>query len=171
MEGKMEEKINISGGIRLTWREWKRIQLLKELDIQVCEFCQRINLLNLGWKPWKQIGCQSHGRKHVLCWQLCLKAARSIVGCELYELGREIKQEAPVKPNQTYDKCACYSCGKELKGASKKGVIKHRNDPKFWGIESEFKILCLECIGKKFWLRMKAGKRKTYHKYLRRGYE
>jgi len=119
--------------------------------------------------PWKEVGCQSCERKHVLCRKLCLKVARSIVGCELYELGKEIKQ-GTVKPNRAYDWCACYLCGKELKGASKKGVIKHRNSPSFWGIKSEFKILCLECIGRKFYSRMEAGKRKTYGKYLRRGY-
>jgi hypothetical protein len=31
--------------------------------------------------------------------------------------------------------------------------------------------LCLECIGRKFLWRMEAGKRKTWRKYLRRGYE
>ncbi len=127
----MGEKISISRGVKLTWREWQRIQLLKELDIQVCKFCDRLNILNLGWKSFKEVGCQSCEGKHVLCWQLCLKAAKSIVGCEIYELGREIETEKPVKPNQTYDKCVCYGCGKELKGASKKGVIKNRNDPKF----------------------------------------
>lgn len=165
----MDFRIRVGGGVKLTQREWKRIQLLKELDIQVCEFCQRVNLLNLGWRPWKQLGCQSHGGKHVLCWQLCLKVARSIIGCELCELGREIKQEA-IKPNRPYDWCNCYGCGKELKGAGKTGKIKNRNDPKFWGIESEFKILCLECMGKKFLWRMERGKRKTYRKYMRRGY-
>jgi len=48
------------------------------------------------------MGCQSHREKHVLCWQMCLKAARVIIGCELYELGKEIKPEA-VKPNRPYD--------------------------------------------------------------------
>ena len=165
----MNGKISVSGGIRLSWSERQRLKPLKELDIQVCEFCQRLNILNLGWRPWKQVGCQSCERKHILCWRLCLKVARSIVGCEIYELGKEERQEA-VKPNRPYDWCNCYSCGKELKGASKKGTIKNRNSPKFWGIESEFKILCLECMGRKFLWRMKAGKRKTYRKYLKRDY-
>ena len=99
----MDFKISIGGGTKLTGKEWARIKPLKELDIQVCEFCQRVNLLNLGWKPWKQMGCQSHGEKHVLCWQMCLKAARVIISCELYELGKEIKPEKPVKPNRPYD--------------------------------------------------------------------
>ncbi len=166
----MDFRIRVGGGVKLTQREWKRIKLLKELDIQVCKFCQRINLLNLGWKSFKEVGCQSCEKKHVLCWQLCLKAAKNIVGCEIYELGKEIKPEA-TKPNRAYDWCNCYGCGKELKGAGKTGKIKNRNDPKFWGIDSEFKILCLECMGRKFWWRMKAGKRKTWKKYVKRGYE
>jgi len=165
----MDGKIRVGGGIRLSWQEGQRLKPLKELDIQVCEFCQKVNLLNLGRLPWKQVGCQFHEKEHVLCRKLCLKVARRIVGCEIYELGKEIKQEA-VKPNRAYDWCACYLCGKELKGASKKGVIKHRNNPIFWGISTEYRILCLECIGKKFYRRMEAGKRKTWRKYLGRGY-
>jgi hypothetical protein len=126
----MDFRIRVGGGVKLTRREWQRLKPLKELDIQVCEFCDRLNILNLGWKPFKEVGCQSCERKHILCVKLCLKAARSIVGCEIYELGKEIREEA-VKPNQAYDKCSCYSCGKELSAASKKGVIKHRNDPSF----------------------------------------
>ncbi|CAI2190533.1 3117_t:CDS:2, partial [Funneliformis geosporum] len=38
-----------------------------------------------------------------------------------------------VKPNKPYDWAGCYWCGKELKGASKKGVVKNRNNPQFWG--------------------------------------
>ena len=165
----MERKMRVGGGIRLSWQEWERLKPLKELDIQVCEFCQKVNLLNLGWLPWKEVGCQSCEKKHILCRKLCLKVARSIVGYELYELGKEIKQGA-VKPNRAYDWCACYSCGKELKGASKKGVIKHRNSPSFWGIKSEFKILCLECIGRKFYRKMVDWQQKKFREYLRRSY-
>src|SRR5438552_18741876 len=105
----MDVRIRVGGGVKLTRREWKRIQLLKELDIQVCEFCQRLNIHNLGWKSFKEVGCQSCEGKHVLCRQLCLKAASSIVGCEIYELGREIKQEA-VNTNKANDLCTCYGC-------------------------------------------------------------
>jgi hypothetical protein len=64
----------------------------------------------------------------------------------------------------------CYVCSKELKGASKKGVIKNRNNPSFWGIKSIYKIMCLECLGRKFYNRLSVGKRKTFRKYLKRGY-
>jgi len=75
-----------------------------------------------------------------------------------------------VPSNKVYDGCACYLCGKELAGASKKSVIKNRNNPSFWGIESKWKILCLGCIGKKFYRRLNSSKRKTFNKYLKRGY-
>jgi hypothetical protein len=31
--------------------------------------------------------------------------------------------------------------------------------------------MCLGCIGKKFYNRLSAGKRKTFRKYVKRGYE
>ena len=74
-----------------------------------------------------------------------------------------------VPPNRPYDWASCYLCGKELKGASKKGVIKNRNNPGFWGIKSEWKILCLSCMGK-FYDKMSGEKKKTWRKYVRRGY-
>jgi len=92
------------------------------------------------------------------------------LGCELVRK-RSKRTGEPVKPNKPYYLCTCYGCGKELKGAGKHGVVKNRNNPGFWGISSVYKILCLECMGEKYYERMKAGKRKTWRKYLRRGYE
>lgn len=106
----------------------------------------------------------------MLCPSLCWKVAERIVGCDLYRAEEEPKLEPP-QPNRPYDWASCYLCGKELRGASKKGVIKHRNDPKFWGIKSEWKIMCLECIGKRFYNRMVDWQRKKFREYRRRGYE
>jgi len=64
----------------------------------------------------------------------------------------------------------CESCDKTIEVASKKRVVKNRNDPRFWGVESEFKILCLRCIGKKFYKRMVDWQRKKFREYVRRGY-
>ena len=80
-------------------------------------------------------------------------------------MGREV-----IPPNRPYDWANCYLCGKELRGAGKTGKIKNRNNPSFWGVESEWKILCLKCIRKKFYNRLEAGKRKTFNKYVKRGY-
>ena len=73
--------------------------------------------------------------------------SRNILGCELTRK-RTKRSEEPIKPNRPYDWASCYLCSRELKGASKKGVIKNRNNPSFWGIGSNYKILCLVCIGK-----------------------
>jgi hypothetical protein len=62
-------------------------------------------------------------------------------------------------------------CSKELAGAGKTGKIKNRNNPSFWGIKSEFKILCLGCLGKRFYGKLEPSKRKTFNKYVKRGYE
>jgi len=92
------------------------------------------------------------------------------LGCELVRK-RSKRTEEPAKSNLPYNWAGCYGCGKELKGAGKHGIIKNRNNPGFWGISSVYKILCLECMGEKFYARMKAGKRKSFRKYLRRGYD
>lgn len=65
----------------------------------------------------------------------------------------------------------CERCEKRIESAGHHGVVKNRNEVKFWGVESEWKVLCLECIGKKYYQKLSGSKRKTYGKYLKRGYE
>jgi hypothetical protein len=155
--------------VKISQKENQKLIGLKELDIQQCSFCHQITLLNLGWGAFKKVLCQACQEEHVLCLKLCLGVARNILGCDLYVEFKQVGREV-VKPNRDYDKCACYCCGKELRGAGKKGVVKNRNNPSFWGIKSEWKILCLKCVGRKYLSQLSGSKRKTYQKYLRRGY-
>lgn len=157
--------------MEITRTEFNRIKHLKFLDIQLCDFCHRLNILNLGWKPFGKFYCRLHKAEYVVCWEMCYKVCLNIWGCELYKEVPRVRGVEPVKPNKVYDKCACYLCGKELVAASKKSVIKNRNNPSFWGIRTEFKVLCLGCLGKKFYKKLSGSKRKTYQKYLKRGYE
>ena len=154
---------------KISWEENQRIKDLKELDLEICEF-GHLNILNLGWKVWGKWLCRKCEREHVLCPKLCLLVSRNVIGCELTRK-RTKRKEEPVKPNRPYDLTNCYLCFKELKGASKKSVVKNRNNPNFWGVSSNYKILCLECIGKEFYNRLSSSKRKTWRKYLKRGYE
>jgi len=154
--------------MRISWEEYQRIKSLKELDLEICDY-GHLNILNLGWEVWRKWYCNKCERERVLCPELCLPVSRNI-GCEL--MRRRVKRsEEPVKPNRPYDLASCYLCFKELKGAGKHGVIKNRNNPKFWGISSVYKILCLECVERKFYNRLKSSKKKTWRKYLKRGYE
>ena len=153
--------------MRISQEEYQRIKGLKELDLEICDY-KHVNILNLGWEVWGKWFCRKHEEEHVLCKELCLPVSRNI-GCELLRK-RNKRTEEPIKPNQPYYLCSCYGCGKELKGAGKHGVVKNRNNPGFWGVSSSYKILCLKCMGRKFYQRMKAGKRKTWRKYLGRGY-
>ena len=154
---------------KITWSEYQKIKNIKRLDLEICDY-RHVNILKLGWEPWGKWYCDKHEKEHVLCKELCLPVSRNIIGCELVRK-RVKRTETKIKPNKAYDLANCYDCGKELKGASKKGVIKNRNNPNFWGIGSSYKILCLECIGKRFYNRLSAGKRRTFRKYLGRGYE
>lgn len=153
---------------RLTWEECQRIKDLKVLDLELCDY-GHLNILNLGWESWGKWSCSKCEKEHVLCSNLCLPVSKNVIGCELVRKRTKRAKEL-VKPNRTYDLASCYLCSKELKGAGKHGAIKNRNNPKFWGVSSAYKILCLECMGKKFYKRLSLSKRKTYRRYLKRGY-
>lgn len=154
---------------RLSWEEYQRIKDIKILDLELCDY-GHLNILNLGWEPWGKWHCNKHEKEHVLCPELCLPVSRNIIGCELVRK-RTKRSGEPVKPNRPYDWASCYLCSKELRGAGKTRKIKNRNNPNFWGIGSVYKILCLRCIGKEFYNRLSSGKKKSYRKYLKRGYE
>ena len=64
---------------------------------------------------------------------------------------------------------SCERCERLIDGAGHHRVIKNRNNPGFWGVKSEWKILCLGCMGK-FYEEMSGEKKKTWRKYVRRGY-
>lgn len=153
---------------KLTWKEYQRIKDIKILDLEICDY-KHVNILNLGWEIWGKWYCKKHEKEHVLCPNLCLPLSRNILRCELIRK-RTKKTEEPVKPNKPYYLTNCYLCFKELKGAGKHGVVKNRNDPKFWGVSSSYKILCLKCMGKEFYNRLSSSKKKTWRKYLKRGY-
>ena len=154
--------------MRISWEEYGRIKDIKQLDLEICDY-GHVNILNLGWEAWGKWFCGKHEREHVLCPELCLKVALNILGCELVRKRTKKPEEKP-KPNRPYYLTNCYLCFKELKGAGKHGVVKNRNNPGFWGIGSSYKILCLECVGRKFYDRLKSSKKKTWRKYLGRGY-
>jgi len=156
---------------KLNWAEYQKIKGIKTLDLEICSYCSRLNILNLGWKTFGKWFCEKEQKEHVLCWELCYKVCLKILGCELVrKRERKAEKEQIVTVNQQYYKSSCYLCQKELAGAGKHGVIKNRNNPSFWGIKSEFKIMCLKCLGKRFYGKMEKGKQKTFNKYVKRGY-
>jgi len=156
--------------MKISRAEFERLNELKEIDIQQCSFCQKTNLLNLGWEPFPKLLCQACQVEHVLCPELCLPVARNILGCDLYVALPKVRPIKLVETNQPYDKCNCYLCFKELAGAGKTGIIKNRNNPSFWGVESEWKILCLKCLGKRYLNQLSKSKQRTFNKYVKRGY-
>jgi hypothetical protein len=157
--------------VRISQEEHQRIRDLKELDIQQCSYCQKITILNLGWKTFGKFNCRKHEQTHILCWELCHKVCLNILGCELSKKKEKSKKkEQGVSVNQEYYQASCYLCSKKLKGAGKHSIIKNRNNPGFWGISSVYKILCLGCVGKRFYGRMVGWQRKKFRKYVQRGY-
>jgi hypothetical protein len=45
-----------------------------------------------------------------------------------------------------YGYTCCGKCEARIEGAGKHGIIKNRNDPKFWGLKVEEKVLCGSCL-------------------------
>ena len=94
---------------------------------------------------------------------------------EMEEKLKKCKCEVSNKPRTphydwaNYGYTYCEKCETTIKGAGKMGIIKNRNDPKFWGLSISEKVLCLNCL-KKFQEKMSASKKYTFNKYLKRGY-
>ena len=108
------------------------------------------------------------------CLEREAKEIYELFASSLWEMEARLKEcqcEVSPKVRVGSDDCAwCEKCKRVIGVASKKRVIKNRNDPRFWGIESKFKILCLRCIGR-FYGKLSGGKRKTFNKYVKRDYE
>ena len=63
----------------------------------------------------------------------------------------------------------CESCDKTIEVASKKRVVKNRNDPNFWGLNIKERVLCGFCLTN--WVeKMPVSKKYTFNKYEKRGY-
>lgn len=163
------DKTTSANSLKITRAELERLNQLKELDLQVCSFCHKITILNLGWESFGKFYCRLHEAEYILCWELCYKVCLNIWGCELYQEVKEVSRTV-IKSNCQYNWASCYLCGKELKGAGKTGIVKNRNNPRFWGVSSSYKILCLSCLGKRYLNELSKSKRRTYFKYVKRGY-
>lgn len=62
----------------------------------------------------------------------------------------------------------CFECFTFIQEALRHGVIKNRNDARFWGFK-EKKALCGDCLGKRL-EGMSPPKRYLWEKYRKRGY-
>ena len=63
----------------------------------------------------------------------------------------------------------CEKCKGTIRVASKKRVIKNRNDPRFWGLEVKERVLCGDCL-KKLVGKMSKRKKYLFGEYEKRGY-
>ena len=73
-----------------------------------------------------------------------------------------------IKANYTSTLAQCSNCTKLLDVLSHKGVIKNRNDARFWGLP-EKKILCGDCLGQRK-SEMPPRKHYLWTEYKKRGY-
>jgi len=62
----------------------------------------------------------------------------------------------------------CEKCERRIESAGHHGVIKNRNDPRFWGLGIKEKVLCGDCLADLV-EQMPVSKKYTFRKYVRRG--
>ena len=86
------------------------------------------------------------------------------------QLEKECQCETSLKQRITYiDSYGngwtyCEICQRKITSAGHHGVIKNRNNPKFWGLETKEKILCGNCLENKKG-DMKPTKRAEFNRY------
>ena len=60
----------------------------------------------------------------------------------------------------------CGNCSQEIKGSLRNGKAKNRNNPAFWGLETEEKVLCGQCLEKRKG-EITSAKRKEFNRYVK----
>jgi hypothetical protein len=65
--------------------------------------------------------------------------------------------------------CEGAKCERIISSAGHHRTIRNRNDPKFWGLETKEKVLCLGCLGNLV-EKMEANKKYVFNKYRKRRY-
>jgi hypothetical protein len=84
------------------------------------------------------------------------KNEEKLKGCKCE---KSAKTRTPYYDSKNYGYAYCEKCEAKIEGAGKTGVIKNRNNPRFWRLEIKEKVLCLECLGK---FQDKMPRRKQY---------
>jgi hypothetical protein len=100
-------------------------------------------------KKWLK---DSNHLSNCACLEIEAKEIHELFANSLREKGEKLKK-CSCKTSEKVrigddDYAWCEKCDKTIAVASKKRVIKNRNDPKFWGLEIKEKVLCGECLEK-----------------------
>jgi hypothetical protein len=167
----MRKEGGASGAISfLGQRKWYK----KSWGIDLIEWLEKFQCLNV-----ECAGEWLKDREHLKNCDCLEVEARKLVDLfsnslkECQEKLKECKCEVSNKPRTPYYDSAnygytyCEKCKTQIKGAGKMGIIKNRNDPRFWGLKVEEKVLCLKCLGK-FREKMSVSKQYTFNKYVKR---
>lgn len=147
------------------YKKWWKIELAEWLDNYGClpvnAECARKWLKDKGHLK----NCQ--------CLEIEAKKTYELFASSLKEMEEKLRKcacESSEKVRVSSDYYAwCERCEVGIPAASKKRVIKNRNDPKFWGLNIREKVLCGDCLGELV-EKMPANKKYTFRKYGKRGY-
>ena len=85
------------------------------------------------------------------CLEKEAKEIHELFASSLQEMEEELRKCACVRSEKVRvssdDYAWCERCEVGISAASKKRVIKNRNDPRFWGLEVKERVLCGFCLG------------------------
>lgn len=143
---------------KIKLREWMEKFRVRPVDVYCAEF----------WRA-----DPNHLPPNCGCLERRARELAELFTKSLQRLQAEMKNctcEVSKKTRTDFEWTKCENCEKRLDAASKKRFIKNRNDPQFWGLEISPRTLCLACIQKNYFSLLIGEKRKTFRRYLKRGY-
>jgi len=103
-----------------------------------------------------------------------LKEMATCITMENWPIFQRKNDKIPALPfwiealNSAHYQSWCFECFKFIKEALRHGIIKNRNDARFWGLK-EKKALCGDCLEKRL-AEMSVRKRHLWTEYKKRGY-
>lgn len=141
--------------------------------ISISEWLENFSYLPVNEKCAREWLRNREHLKDCDCLEREVKELVELFGGSLEEMKERLKEckckkSEKIRVDSDYS-TECEKCDKNIAVASKKRVIKNRNDPRFWGLEVKEKVLCLSCLGK-LTEKMPVSKRYRLNKYLKRGY-
>lgn len=159
-------------GYGFSWAFW--YQICKRWKINLDEWMEKFQVRPFDYKCAVQwLTNPNHLPPHCGCLEQKAHELAQLFTDNWQRLQEKIKKcscQRSTKTRTDFEWTECESCGKRLNAARKKRVIKNRNDPEFWGLRVEKRILCLACLKNFQKLIPIRRKRKLLNEYLKRGY-
>jgi hypothetical protein len=160
--------------------DWKKFYQQKSWGINLEEWLREKRVLPVDyhcarqWRENKQhlpekCGClEQKAQENFLYFTDCLKKDKERLEKEC-QCENSSKVRTPYIDSQGEGWIACENCEERIGSAGHHGVIKNRNDPNFWGLNTKKRVLCGFCLGNLI-ESMPRRKKYLFWEYGKRGY-